>query len=76
MASSDDDKDLSEERRKILKHGLAVAPLLVTLAARPLGAGQPMGSLGTYDYAQDPTSEDSEDDDDREPPGHGRGKKR
>jgi hypothetical protein len=66
------------KRRELLKRGLAAAPLIVTLAARPVRA-QAMGSLGMYDYGAG-TNEDPEIDDvpppTDPPPTKGKGKKR
>jgi hypothetical protein len=63
-----------ESRRKLIIRGLAAAPLLLTLAARPVRA-QAMGSLGCYDYG---TGDDTltDPDDDLLDPDHGRGRGR
>jgi hypothetical protein len=65
------------KRRELLKRGLAAAPLIITLAARPVRA-QAMGSLGMYDYGAgtNETEPDPEIDDVPPPPTKGKGKKR
>ena len=61
-----------EERRKLLKRGLIAAPLLVTLAARPVQA-QAMGSLGAYGYGTE-TDDVCDPEDDPVDNGRGRGR--
>ncbi len=63
-----------ESRRKLIIRGLVAAPLLLTLAARPVRA-QASGSLGVYDYG---TGETDCDDDLLDPGSedHGRGRGR
>jgi hypothetical protein len=65
------------KRRELLKRGLAAAPLIITLAARPVRA-QAMGSLGMYDYGAgtNETEPDPEIDDVPPPPTKGKDKKR
>jgi hypothetical protein len=71
--------DHDEGRRKLLTRGLAAAPLIVTLAARPASA-QSMGSLGAYEYGTgvDETLPDGEEEPLPDPGdgGNGKGKKR
>ena len=65
------------KRRELLKRGLAAAPLIVTLAARPVRA-QAMGSLGVYDYGAGTNETQPDDENDAPtdpPPSKGKGKK-
>ena len=70
-----------ESRRKLIQRGLAIAPLIVTLAARPVRA-QAMGSLGAYEYGTGGEEEIPDPDIEDVPPpdpyggGKGKGKKR
>ncbi len=72
MNPDDRSPTLDEERRRFLERGLAAAPLLVTLTARPADAGLFGGSLGAYDYnGGEPLDDEPVLDDD--PPTRGKG---
>jgi hypothetical protein len=72
--------DSKPDRRKFLKRGIAAAPLLLTLAARPVRA-QAMGSLGIYEYGTEAEDDLLDPDLEIDPPpdrwggGKGKGKK-
>ena len=54
LQSNPSDPRPDGERRRFIAAGIAAAPLLVTLAARPASAQVAQGSLGNYGSATNP----------------------